>query len=177
MIGRLFAHRPLCSSLSVFRDPAKNCFTRLPRKENKIPSATGTPTKVHGSSPKSPMRRSLTRLIVNRTIASQYPQRAPRHKPIAAAAQATQTALISPTPHPPRLLNSTCARGFKRQISSHELPGQSSRTVALELAMAPRKKRRLSMTIPVGRWFAAKLCIGQTPAQWLIGICPLFLRS
>jgi hypothetical protein len=94
---------------------------------------------------------SPIRLIVRRAIASQYPQRAPRHRPVAANAQAIETAHIRTIAHAPILAKPSRARGLSRHSGSRKLPGKSSDTKETKLAAVPNKKKMLRAVIPTGR--------------------------
>ncbi|MDQ3885135.1 MAG: hypothetical protein M3239_06795, partial [Thermoproteota archaeon] len=84
--------------------------------------------------------------------ASQYPHRILRHKPIAADAQAIETAHISTIAQAPMLAKPSRARGLRCHIGSRKLPGKSREVKAIKLMTAPNKKKMLRAVIPIGRF-------------------------
>lgn len=129
----------------------KKCRTRLLIRNTNIAITIGIPTIALGSVPRSTLIMSPNRLIVRRDTASQYPHRAPRHRPTAADAQAMQTVHIRRTAHTPMPVKPSRARGLSRHSGSRKLLGKSNDTEDTKLATAPNKKNMLRAVIPIGR--------------------------
>src|SRR5437764_643390 len=130
---------------------AKKRRTRPLNRYNSSASAMGMPTAALGSVPVTTFVMSPNRLIARSAHAKRQPQRAPRHKPTAAPAQAAQTVPISTTAHAPMPPKATRARGLSRHIGSRKLPGQNSDTKERKLAHVPNRKKMLSAVMPIGR--------------------------
>src|SRR5438270_3123820 len=144
---------------STHHFPRKNRRTPRLIRNASMANAIGIPITALGSVPRNTLRISPSKLIARRDTASQYPHRAPRHKPTAANAQAMQTAPIKITAHTPMPPSPARARGLSRQTGSRKLPGNSRDMKDTKLAPAPNKKNRLRAVIPIGRTSALVIVI------------------
>jgi hypothetical protein len=123
---------------------------RLIRYAN-IDPPIGSPIKVRRLPRTSAFRRSPSRLRPSTPMASRWPQRRPNQSPVAAAAQADATAIISTTAHPSMRANATLASGLMRHMGSSQGAGRGKASAVMLLTSAPAAKNALRAVTPNGR--------------------------
>ncbi len=131
-----------------------------------ITPTMGIPMAALGSVPVMTLTTSPQRFTTNIRTASQYPQRRPRHNPIAVKVQAMQTAIISTMAAEPIRVNPVRALGLSLQIGSRKLPGNVRDTAEMKLAHVPMANSRTRAITPKGRVlvilglqrYSSKLC-------------------
>jgi hypothetical protein len=138
-----------------------------------ITPTMGIPMRALGSVPVITLTTSPQRFTTNIRTASQYPQRRPRHNPIAVKVQAMQTAIISTMAAEPIRVNPARALGLRLQIGSRKLPGNVRDTAEMKLAHVPMANSSTSAITPKGRALVILDCKGTAQNCAINGIINL----
>ena len=92
-----------------------------------------------------------------RTMPIRCPYRAPRHRPIAAAAQDVPTVKNRTMAHRPMAMKPVCALGLRRHIGSRKLFGNRDDKPAIKQINEPMIKKMLKAVIPRGRFLGSNI--------------------
>jgi hypothetical protein len=129
----------------------KNSRTRRVIKYASIKSTIGIPITALGSVPEITLNTSPGKFTAKTAIAVQRPQRAPRHNPIAATAQAVPTTENKSTAQIPIAPRPGRPRGLSFHIGSRKPLGTVSEIAATIVMTVATTKKILSAVTPKGR--------------------------